>query len=83
VHDVGRGHELYGVAVGLAHLAAVDAWQGGGPLADERPRLVQHIAPIGPRELMGEVNGDLQMLRLIGTNRNLVGVKRKDVGRHQ
>ena len=79
----GSRHERDGVAVGLAHLAAVEAGQRRGRLGDERPRLAQDAGPVAARELLREVDGDLQVLRLVGADRHLVGVEREDVGGHQ
>ena len=82
-HVVRLRHERDGVAVGLAHLAAVEAGERRGRLGDERARFAQHAGPVAARELLGEVHGDLQVLRLVGADRHLVGVEREDVGGHQ
>ena len=39
--------------------------------------------PIGARERAGELDGDLQVLGLVGADRDLVGAQREDVGGHQ
>ena len=82
-HVVRLRHQRDGVAVGLAHLAAVEAGERRGRLGDQRARLAQHAGPVAARELLREVDGDLQVLRLVGAHRHLVGVEGEDVGRHQ
>src|SRR5918998_1393581 len=76
-------HQRDGVAVGLAHLAPVEPGERRGPLGDERPRRSQHPGPVAAGELLREVDGDLQVLRLVGAHRHLVGIEREDVGGHE
>ncbi len=79
----GLGHQGDRVAVGLAHLAAVEAGKRRDALGDERPRLPQHVAAVRARELLCEVDGDLEVLCLVGADGHLVGVEGEDVRGHQ
>ena len=81
--DIPVGHEGDGVAVGLAHLAAVEPGKRRDAFGDERPRFPQPVASVHARELLREVDGDLQVLCLVGPDGHLVGVEAEDVGGHQ
>ncbi len=79
----GIRHERDGVAGRLAHLAAVQPGQRRDALGDERPRLPQRGSRVRAGELLRQVDGDLQVLRLVGPDGHLVGVEAEDVGGHQ
>jgi hypothetical protein len=79
----GRREQRDRVPVALAHLASVESGQHAAAVRDDRPRLPDDAGAVRARERAGELDGDLQVLGLVGADRDLVGAHGEDVGRHQ
>jgi hypothetical protein len=71
-----------GVVVALAHLAAVQAGQGGHVLVDHRFGQREVLA-VQVVEAGGHVARHLDVLHLVAAHGHLVGVEHQDVGAHQ
>jgi hypothetical protein len=77
-----RGEQRDGVVVALAHLAAVQAGQGGHVLVHRR--FGQHeVLAVDVVEALGEIARHLDVLDLVAAHRHLVRVEDQDVGGHQ